>query len=1188
MAWLRVALVRLLLLAVAAVAVAGAYVAHEYVRPERVREALLAALREKLPGVEVEVESAGLRLFGGISVEGLTLTRPGEAVPFLTAPRATVAHDKESLAGGVLRIRKIEIDGASLRVTREADGRWDVEGLLPPAPPPDGELSPIPTVLVTNATVVVTDRRPQPVPPLALTGFKLHLLNEPLAVLKIEAGFTLAPHAAGGDTPGGFKVAVAVAAKYHRLDKSVQARVEVPELAMVPDLAPAFAKVHPALADALSQFHATLGVKADFKVEPGQVPKYDVKIDVRDGRFEDENLPWPLEQIAGTVQVKDGKVTVEKATARFGKSTAELSVETRCLVPGTPVAATTPLGTPQVLPATVAPPAAPVGLLAQLEDKVERLQITVRQLALDDEFFAKLPPKVHRIRRMFSPAGSVDVGVSLVRTPTGVRQELEVRPNRASMNYEKFRYPVEDLAGTVKLVTLPDGGSEFRVQVTGTASQRRIELTGRVGSDGPDPLIDLKLTGINFPIDAKLFAAMPAKYATSLGKLQAAGRGDFSVQIHQAQGVNRCESTIQVSVHEAAINYDYFPYPLRNIRGRVCVRIAAATPDRPLRPDLPLAPAVDTDRVEIRNFEAAHADGKLWLDGDSEPVAGTADRRLTLSIKGEGLPFDADFKAALGTLKAFDLWRAVSPRGTFTFGADVEIVERGRRASATAVLSDSPSRVVVPTSLTTLPGEPPFDAASDLKLAVNFKGPTVTPEAFPYDFEQLSGVVRYAGGRVELVGLAARHGGAAWNLDAAEVRFGRDGEVWANVGGVRVRPLAFDADLLQALPLKARESARALKLRGPADLHVEQIVVSFPGASGAAPAVGPTAPIPTAGGQVARGQSAAARNPVAWWAGKLYFRGAGFDLGGDWDEVHGAVASTGRYDGDRWNAVLGNVWLDRATLARLPLTNVKVGYAVAPQKPDPARPGSLIPVEIDFLDLTANLYHGTLGGVGRVRLGAPGEEPSFRLKLNGSGVRLDELAAQTKLAGGGELRGLAQGTLDLQSAPDPRTGLSVLTGTGEVDILNARLYNLPVMMPLLKLLKLQTPDQTAFEEAHAQFELRGERLRVTQIDLIGTALSLGGAGELDLKGDEVRFEFYTVWSQALRRWLTTPLGDVTSFLSGNLFKIEMVKSPGRAMEYRPQMLPVVTEPVKAIAERLRNRLATAPADPVPVQRQPAR
>jgi hypothetical protein len=1163
MGWLRGGLFRGVLLAVAAAVAAGVYLAHEYVRPERVREVLLATLREKLPGVDVQVESARLRLLGGITVEGLTLTKPGAAVPFFVAPQATVAHDKESLTRGELQIRRIELHNPTLRLHREADGSWDVQGLLPTPPAGGGSLAPIPTVIVTGATVYVTDGRPQPLPPLKLTHARLHLLNDPLAVFKVEAAFTLAPlaeGAGGAGGAGGFEVPMTLTAKYHRIDKSVTARVEVPELAMVPDLAPAFAKIDPTLADYLSQFRATLSIKADVKVEPGADPKYDVKVDVRDGHFADPALPWPLEHVTGSLQVQDGKLTVEKATARFGKATAELTLETKPLCPK---------------PADHGgePPAAQAegDTLYALEARVERLQVTLRQLTLDDEFFAKLPPRAHRIRRMFKPEGAVDVVASLAQSPTGVKRELEVRPSRAGMTYEKFPYPVRELTGTVKLVEVP-GGSEFRVQVTGTASERRVELTGRVGSAGPDPLIDLKLTGIDFPIDDKLFAAMPPKYAASLGRLHAGGRGDFSVQIHQPQDVNRCETTVQVSVHDASATHTAFPYPLRNIRGRITVRIAATAKERPVRPGTPLTPMPDSDRVEIRGFEAAHAGGKLWVDGDSEPVTGTPHRRLALTIKGDGLPFDDDFRAGVEALRASSFWTELKPEGAFTFGADVEVLERGVPAGSS-------------------PGtpEPAFFPPTDLKLAVKFTGPTLTPQAFPYRLDGVSGVVRYAQGKLDLVTLAAHHKGTSLGLDAAEVRFGADGEVWANVGGVAVGPLSLDADVLAALPPTARVAAAGLNFRGRADLSLRQLVISLPGKGGATPVPEPTAPP-----QVARGQSADAAapanapEPVVYWDGELKLFDAAFDVGTALTDLTGAVASRGKYDGGHLGTVLGNAWFDRVTLARQPLTNVKVSYAVRAQRPDPARPGSWTPAVMEFPDLTANLFHGTIGGAARVVPGGDGGT-AFRLLLNASGVRLDELAKLNKLGGDGELRGLAQGKVELEAAPDPRTGLATLTGTGQIDVPNGRLYNLPVLMPLLKLFKLQTPDQTAFEEAHALFEVRGDRVRVTQLDLIGTALSLGGSGELSASGQEVRFEFYTVWSQALRRWLTTPLGDVTSFLSGNLFKIEMVRTAGRPMEYRPQMLPVITEPVKAVAERLRGRLpaernyASAPDAPAPIQ-----
>src|SRR5205823_7083774 len=120
-----------------------------------------------------------------------------------------------------------------------------------------------------------------------------------------------------------------------------------------------------------------------------------------------------------------------------------------------------------------------------------------------------------------------------------------------------------------------------------------------------------------------------------------------------------------------------------------------------------------------------------------------------------------------------------------------------------------------------------------------------------------------------------------------------------------------------------------------------------------------------------------------------------------------------------------------------------------------------------------------------------------------------------------ELKGTAQSRLVLENAPDPKTGALVLKGDGSVDVPAGRMYNLPVLLDLVKLAKFQAPDQTAFEEAHAAFRIQGDRVIVDHVDLIGSAVSLGGYGELDPTGRHVKFEFYTVWSQTLKRWLTT-------------------------------------------------------------------
>ena len=218
---------------------------------------------------------------------------------------------------------------------------------------------------------------------------------------------------------------------------------------------------------------------------------------------------------------------------------------------------------------------------------------------------------------------------------------------------------------------------------------------------------------------------------------------------------------------------------------------------------------------------------------------------------------------------------------------------------------------------------------------------------------------------------------------------------------------------------------------------------------------------------------------------------------------------------------------------------MKVTFAVRPQEPDPHRPGAYLPPAVEFADLTGTLFRGTVGGEARVVLADP---PRYRLWLTATDVRLDDVARHYKLGQRGEAGGARPGAVGLETVPDPQTG--ELVGPGRrVDGRDrtATCTTCRSCCRCLKMLKLQAPDKTAFEEAHATFTVRGDRIKVDQLDLIGTAVSLGGSGELDTGGEDVKFEFYTIWSQTLKRWLTTPFGDVTAFLSEKLFKIEVTR-----------------------------------------------
>ena len=82
-----------------------------------------------------------------------------------------------------------------------------------------------------------------------------------------------------------------------------------------------------------------------------------------------------------------------------------------------------------------------------------------------------------------------------------------------------------------------------------------------------------------------------------------------------------------------------------------------------------------------------------------------------------------------------------------------------------------------------------------------------------------------------------------------------------------------------------------------------------------------------------------------------------------------------------------------------------------------------------------------------------------------------------------------------------------MRGEGSFDVPSGRMYKLPVLLELIKVATLQTPDQTGFEEAHATFRIRGNRVLVDKLDLLGSAVSLGGSGELGVYGRDVKLEF---------------------------------------------------------------------------------
>jgi hypothetical protein len=426
-----------------------------------------------------------------------------------------------------------------------------------------------------------------------------------------------------------------------------------------------------------------------------------------------------------------------------------------------------------------------------------------------------------------------------------------------------------------------------------------------------------------------------------------------------------------------------------------------------------------------------------------------------------------------------------------------------------------------------LPGERP-----DIKLAVTARGCTIRPSFFPYGLTELTGSIRYAQRWVYLNDLRARHGESQISLGEGKVYLHPTGGVWAKLTDLRGSPLLPDQEFHLALPAVLQKLYTAIQLKSPVALRT-QVVINTPPEAGSPPAI--------------------------YWDGEVRLRRASLQLGLQVEQVTGLVACRGLHNGRQLEDVVGNILLEEASLLNQPFHKIHSLIEVKKEAP-----------EILILPgLRAHLFGGQVYGPIRVELG-----PILRYELNltASQIKLEEFGRHN-LGPNAQVSGLAMARLFL-AGQGP--GLSGLEGRGSIDVPNGKMYNLPPLLQLLKVLGLHPPDRTAFEEAHATFTIRGPRVQVSQVDLLGNAISLSGKGEMNLDGSDVSLDFYAVWSRVMQV-LPPVIDKIPPAISKNLLKIKM---RGRLEDVKctKEPVPVLADSlreIKGLMERMRGSRAAA-------------
>jgi hypothetical protein len=94
-----------------------------------------------------------------------------------------------------------------------------------------------------------------------------------------------------------------------------------------------------------------------------------------------------------------------------------------------------------------------------------------------------------------------------------------------------------------------------------------------------------------------------------------------------------------------------------------------------------------------------------------------------------------------------------------------------------------------------------------------------------------------------------------------------------------------------------------------------------------------------------------------------------------------------------------------------------------------------------------------------------------------------------------------------------RAGTHSLAGHGQVRLRDADIYELPLVVALLKILRVRAPDRNAFSSSVVEFRIEGPRAYLDTIELSGDAISLVGEGEVDFDSN-LRLTFRSIMGEA--------------------------------------------------------------------------
>ncbi len=351
-------------------------------------------------------------------------------------------------------------------------------------------------------------------------------------------------------------------------------------------------------------------------------------------------------------------------------------------------------------------------------------------------------------------------------------------------------------------------------------------------------------------------------------------------------------------------------------------------------------------------------------------------------------------------------------------------------------------------------------------------GILVDPVFFPYRLEELRGEIVFGPGRAGFRGLTARHGKTSIGAEGF-LAYAPDGSWQLQLEKLTADRLRADRDFLRAVPSGLRDMLSALNFSGPINID----------------------------GSMSLTRTLEDTSPRSSWNLSVNTIQGRVDSAVALDQINGGLKVTGSYDGQR-ATTRGWMEIDSLIHKGMQFTGVRGPIFMDNDQllfgawADPGQPGE------PPRRISANFYGGSMVGDCRVLLG---ETPQFVLDADLADGNLAQFSAEA-MRGTEDLSGRILGNLHLQGNA---RGTHTFRGSGIVRMSDANIYQVPLILSLLKLLAIKTPSSKGFSSGEIDFRIDGNHVLFDRMNFYGDAISLLGKGEMDFDTN-VRMVFHPI------------------------------------------------------------------------------